>query len=108
MDSNALYEQQLQQINTFCKNEPNDFFYRKIVGDKSISGAINKIKEWKESAKSGDNNPKKVMEAATMFALYRDVAMRHASRSMLWKKGLDQKMFNLVMVQSKNNALGED
>jgi hypothetical protein len=108
MDSNSLYEQQLQQIKTFCKNEPSEFFYKKIIGAETISEAINQVKEWKDSTKQGDDNPKTVMEAATMFALYRDLSMRHASRKMLWDKGLDQKMFNFVMVQSKNNALGED
>lgn len=107
MDADNLYEQQLEQLNSFCKNEPSDFFYRKILQTNSISSAINKVKGFKDSAIGKSNTPKNVMEASTMFALYRDTCMRYASRSMLWKKGLDAKMFNFIMVQAKNEGLGD-
>ena len=107
MDTDSLYNQQLEQINSFCKNEPNDIFYRKILQAKTLSEAITKAKGFNESARGKSNNPKNVMESATMFALYRDVSTRYASRSLLWKKGLDSKMFNFVMVQAKNEGLGD-
>lgn len=108
MKINTVYENQKSQIEEYCRDKASDFFYRNIIKGDTIAEAIQKTKEWKNEAYKADNNPKAVMEAGAMFALYRDLSMRHASRSMLWKKGLDQKLFNIAMVQSKNLCLGED
>ena len=108
MKIDTIHKNQKSQIAEYCRDEASDFFYRKVLNEETISEAIQKTKEWKNEAYKADNNPKAVMEAGAMFALYRDLSMRHASRSMLWKKGLDQKLFNIAMVQSKNLCLGED
>lgn len=107
MDADSLGGKKLEEIQKFCKNQPLKFFYQKILEVDSVNAGIQKVKGWKDAAIGKKFSPKAVMEAGTMFALYRDLGMRHASRKMLWKKGLDQTMFDIVMVQSKNDGLGD-
>lgn len=107
MTSDELGNKQLEDIQKFCTNKPNGLFYKNIVGGKTVHSAIKMAEGWKNGAIGGSFTPKAVVEAGSMFALYRDLASRYASRSMLWKKGLDQKMFNIVMVQAKNEGVGD-
>ena len=102
MDADALSDKNLQAIQKYCKNGSSEFFYKGIIGATSIYEAINAAKQWKDESMTKSFSAKAVMESGTMFALYRDLCMRHASRSMLWKKGLDQKLFDTIMVQTKN------
>ena len=107
MQSEQLIKNQLQYLTEFCNNEPSDFFYRKQLGSSSVKAAIESAEQRKDAAQKGDASPKTIVDSAAMFALYRDLVCRHASRKTLWKKGVDQKMFNLMMVQTKNSTLGD-
>lgn len=107
MDADTLSDKNLKAIQSYCQNGSSKFFYKGVIGASSIYEAIRTAKRWKDESMEKPFSAKSVMEAGTMFALYRDLCMRHASRSMLWKKGLDQKLFDTIMVQAKNLNLDE-